>query len=93
MGYQITYDRGYVCKRKIRISTKRIKWYAVGAIFVILVLIFALPTGRLWLRDLLLPGIEAVTVAALEDLVHNIQQGTPISDAMTQFCQQIIYGS
>ena len=43
MGYQITYDRGYVCKRKIRISTKRIKWYAVGAIFVILVLIFKTP--------------------------------------------------
>lgn len=93
MGYQIKYDRGIIRKRAIGISKKSFKIYAICTIFVVLVLTIAFPDGRIWLRDLLLPGNEAVTVAALEDLVHNIRQGTPIADAMSGFCQQIIYGS
>lgn len=93
MGYQISYDSGIICKKTIYPRRFKGKRWIISALLVIFTLILLFPTGRIWVRDLILPGNEAVTASALEELVQDIRQGTPFSEAITCFCQQIIYGS
>lgn len=93
MGYQITYDRGTARKRRILLGKIMRKRLVMGAVLFIFALILALPAGRIWMRDLLLPGNEAVTAAALEGLVENLRQGQSFAEAASAFCHQVIYGS
>ena len=93
MGYQITYDRGVARKRKLLLHTVKQKRWLIGIFLLALAIIFALPAGRIWVRNLILPGNETVTVAALEGLAENLRQGQTFAEAVTAFCQQIIYGS
>jgi hypothetical protein len=51
-----------------------------------------LPRGRLWFRDLLLPGDEQVTSAALEGMVSDLRSGEPIGEAVETFCREILAG-
>ena len=50
------------------------------------------PQGRLWLRDLLLPGNEDVTAAALESMVTDLRDGEAIGQAVESFCKEILAG-
>ena len=93
MCYQITYDRGSVRRKKILLSRVKRKRLAIAAIILVIAVVLAVPSGRLWIRDLLLPGNEQITAAALEQLVQDIHQGRGFAEAITTFCQQIIYGS
>ena len=90
MGYRITYENGTIRKktvRKLRIHWKR--WSVVTA-GVALILAFVLPGGRLAIRDLLLPGDEAVTAAALEGMIEDIQDGDSVGEALETFCREIL---
>jgi hypothetical protein len=51
-----------------------------------------LPRGRWWFRDLLLPGDEQVTSAALEGMVSDLRSGEPIGEAVETFCREILAG-
>lgn len=90
MGYRITYENGTIRKKTVR--TWRIHWkrWSVAMASVALALMLILPGGRLAIRDLLLPGDEAVTAAALEGMIEDIQDGDSVGEALETFCREIL---
>lgn len=92
MGYQITYSDGSIQKKTTR--RRRIKWKPVllSVTAMVLTSVLAVPSGRMWVRDLLLPGDEEVTAAALHGLVEDLNAGEPLGDAVEAFCREIING-
>lgn len=92
MGYRITYENGVIRKRIVRI--RRFKWkpWSAGVIATVFVLMLMLPSGRLWIRNLLLPGDEEVTAAALESMVSNLRSGESVGETLEVFCKEIIAG-
>lgn len=92
MGYRITYDNGVAKKEVIR--AQRVNWkkwgvVAASAAFAVTLMV---PQGRLWLRDLILPGDEDVTAAALEGIVTDLRSGEPLGEAVDTFCKEILAG-
>lgn len=92
MGYQITYDRDVIKKKKMRVHKIKWKRVALSVTAAALVVTLALPAGRLWIRDLILPGDEDVTAAALEGLAEDLSAGEPVGEAVETFCREIIAG-
>lgn len=92
MKYRIEYDRGRAKKRLIRISKAK-KWSILSACAALIVFgVLLWPAGRIYLRDLLLPGDGAVTDHALQGLVADLRHGHSMSDAVEVFCKEIIDG-
>lgn len=73
---------------------RQIKWKKWGAAIaaVGLAVTLMVPRGRLWVRDLLLPGDEDITAAALEGMVSDLRSGEPLGDAVETFCKEILSG-
>lgn len=73
---------------------RQIKWKKWGAAFAAagLAVTLMVPRGRLWVRDLLLPGDEDITAAALEGIVSDLRAGEPLGEALETFCKEIIAG-
>ena len=92
MGYRITYENGHIHKKTIRSSQFRWKRWGAGAAVAALAVTLLIPRGRLWVRDLLLPGDEDVTAAALGSLVEDLSAGEPVGEAVQTFCREIIHG-
>ena len=92
MGYRITYENGVI--RKQTLKKRRIMWkrWSVGTVTAILAIALMVPQGRSWFRDLLLPGDEEVTAAALEGMVSDLRDGQSIGEALETFCKEIIAG-
>ena len=67
------------------------KWGVVAASAAFAVTLMV-PQGRLWLRDLILPGDEDVTAAALEGIVSDLRSGEPLGEAVDTFCKEILAG-
>ena len=89
MGYKILYEN----KEK-----KRHNYLRVQILISTFLLLFALcvrvswPAGRAFIQRLLVgeefsQGAEAVMV-----LLQNLEEGTSIQDAVTVFCQELLYG-
>lgn len=93
VGYRIEYDSTGAKMRRIGLSKEKRRVILIVGVLIITVLIMAFPAGRLWIRDLLLPGNEAVTAAALEDFAEDIRQGQSFGQAVEAFCREIIHGS
>lgn len=92
MNYRIEYDGGRGKKRAIR-NPKVKKWAILAVCAAIIVSgTIAWSKGRIFLRDLILPGDEAVTEHALQGLVDDLRDGHSMSDAMEVFCKEIIDG-
>ena len=92
MGYRIVYHGSEAKKtqaKRKRFCKKRI---AIGVIVVLLGAVIAIPKVRNGMRDLLLPGDEQITLAALEGMVADLKEGEPISEALETFCREIIQG-
>ena len=91
MAYRITYDQSNVRKKSVRFP--RIRWKRCAVLFsaAVLGLMVIIPAGRMWLRDLLLPGDEEVTAVALEGLAEDIESGVSVGEAVDAFCREIIY--
>lgn len=90
MGYRVEYEP----VKKVRGAEKRTSRVAALtavslALFGILVCSFW-DRGREVLQDLLLPGDGAVTAAAMEDLVRDLQTGLPLGEAVEGFCRTVI---
>ena len=92
LGYQITYENGTMRKQTLR--RRRIKWkrLGIGLSAAAMAVTMLVPQGRLWLRDLILPGDEEVTAAALEEMVSDLRDGQPIGEVVEAFCREIIAG-
>ena len=90
MGYRIEYGQSAV---KIPIIDKKKKRFPFLLIGVgVLLAAMLLPQTRVMLRDFLLPGDSAVTAAAMETFIDDLQAGQSIGEAVTVFCREIIAG-
>ena len=92
MGYRITYENGVIRKQMLRVRRLRWKRWGAGVAAAGLAVALMLPAGRLWIRDLLLPGDEEITAAALESMVSDLQAGEPMGEALETFCKEILAG-
>lgn len=94
MGYRIEYDMG-IGKFEVRENRKdKFPVLVAGAFVLFLLLTWSLwPEGAEVLRDILIPGDNAVTVQAMKDMSHNLKNGVALSDAVTAFCQDVIQGA
>lgn len=90
MGYRVEYE---TVRKVRRMEQKTARLPAmIGAalvLFLILVGIFW-PEGKETLRNFLIPGDPAVTVAALEELAEELETGAPLGEALDNFCRSIV---
>lgn len=90
MGYRIDYNGGTVVKKPIyapKVGKKKIVLLSAAVLTAAFLL---WPMGRRCVRDLLLPGDEDVTAAALSELVNDLSAGEPVGEAVEAFCRDII---
>lgn len=90
MGYRVEYET--VRKvRRMEQRTTRLPALTAAAFVLFLVLVGSFwPKGKEVLREILIPGDPAVTVAALEDLAEELKTGTELDDALENFCQTVV---
>lgn len=90
MGYRITYEP----VKKVRMCEKRHSSVAAltGAFFLVFLILVNLlwPAGAETLREVFLPGDEAVTAAALEKFAADLGAGEGFYDAAQTFCLTIL---
>lgn len=92
MGYRITYENDVIRKSVLRIPCLRWRRWGIGLGAAALAVSLLIPGGRLWLRDLLLPGDEEITASALESMIADLRSGEPVGEAVEAFCKEIISG-
>lgn len=90
MGYKIDYGTCGGAKLPLKKRRFRKKWAMIGIFAGLLALSMLHSKARLGIRDAVLPGDEAVTAAALQELVADLQAGEDFSGAVTAFCDYII---
>lgn len=89
MAYRIQY--GSVGPVKTAISRN---YFALTVVLFLLVCTVTVTAAHLmgaqWAKELLFPGDPEVTAGALEQFVARLQQGSPVMDAITFFCREVI---
>ena len=94
MAYKIIYD--YDAQKYEVCEKKHSHFYAycavVFAVFVMLTCLFW-PEGKRELQDLLIPGDNAVTMEALENMKDSLIDGVDLKTAVSGFCREIIHGA
>lgn len=93
MAYRIEYGAPFEGKQTIKSGWGRAAGMALVcfALFLLLTELFW-PEGRAALREALIPGDNAVTAGAFDELVRNVRAGEAFSDAAAEFCREILYG-
>lgn len=93
MGYRIEYP----CVKKVCHAEKRRsrRLAMTGILFVLFLGVTQAfwPEGWLYLQEALLPGDNAVTAAALENLSFELRSGADLQEALRQFCCSILQGA
>lgn len=94
MAYRIEYDS---LNRKYEISSPNRSHFPVllvGAVTAFFLLTASFwPEGWTTLRDILIPGDDAVTLQALESMSDNLRSGMELEEAITSFCREIMDGA
>lgn len=91
MGYRISYNPEL--KEKYPPVQKRgRKGWTVFFLAIMLVLLL-FQDVRLKVKEWLLPGDAAVTEAALTDMIQDVRSDTPLKEAFTVFCLEILEGA
>jgi hypothetical protein len=93
MGYRIEYDPGNG-KYEVK-SDKSVKILLILAGFAGMLLLihhFA-PESAGILRGMLIPGEDAVTVQAFENMTDDLRSGAALGEALEGFCRYVIHGS
>lgn len=83
MGYRIDYAP------KQSLGARTARWFLVFLLLVSLLW----PRGRNLLGQVLFPGDRAVTVAALEHMAGELEDGKPLKGALEDFCRSILEAS
>ena len=93
MSYSIHYDSDNPNFR----PQKKPVFGIIGAILVIMVCAaaigWAIPQQVMQFKEALLPWTRAEVKAAFSNLQDDLQQGQPLADAVTAFCQEMIHDS
>lgn len=87
MAYTIHYSpkdqKRYPAKKKDRRKTLKI-------LVILIIMLCTMLMGLRGIPDFMIPGDPAVTKAAVKTMIYEMECGTPISDAVTAFCKQIL---
>ena len=89
MGYCIEYNPESNKRFPIRNTNKK-AWPFVVVTCLLVIALLVYNVGQERIKTWLLPGDSQITEAALKNLVGELKDGEPISDAFTTFCQEII---
>jgi len=94
VGYRIEYDDPSG-KYEVR---KNPNWKLSGAVFwtvaaMVLGMMLFWPEGTETLRDLLIPGDNALTVQALREMTDILRGGGSLWDAVYAFCHCVLHGA
>ena len=91
MGYRIEYGQGIIKKRTVisHSAKKQIKKFVPILLSTVLIVTMLWGKGES-VRSFLIPGNDAVTVAALREMVCGLRNGESLTDAVTAFCREII---
>jgi hypothetical protein len=90
MSYRIEYDSN-VGKYEVRKFHPGRFPMIVGCVLAAVLVIY--PQSREAVRGLLIPGEDAVTVAAVEIMTNDLKSGAGLYDAVFDFCSMVIHGS
>lgn len=90
MGYVMKYHQ-HLCKQLIRTGKGKKKRCVMKWVCLLGVLLFGLSLRRnaFW-REFSIPGDSAVTVAAVETFVEELEAGVPLDAAFRSFCMEIV---
>lgn len=90
MGYRVDYQP----IKKLRGAEKRhmLRPALTGIFFLLFVIVLhtAWPRGEQALRELLLPGEAAQTVAAFNTFARDLKEGQTVHRALEDFCRSVI---
>ena len=91
MSYQIQYPVRNHFEEKYKFKDRKIPTFSVMAILCVILLIVSVHlVGFDALSEFIIPGNNAVTTSAFQQMQDNISSGVPIGDAITAFCTEII---
>ena len=90
MGYRIEYQPGMKPHRQKGYYPRRALLTVVFLSIFLITVAFAWPRGKDVLKGIVFSGDIAVTAAALEDMTSDLQAGMSFSDALEEFCIQVI---
>lgn len=94
MGYRIEYDIGtgsYEVRKSISGRLGLLTSICFG-LFLLLSSWFW-PEGIAFIRDLVIPGDDAVTIQAFQNLTQELGGGAGIREAVAAFCNEVIRGN
>ncbi len=87
MSYQIQYSPEFAKQYPSKPKQKRSPLPLVAISAALLLVYIAVKTN---IFSILLPGDEAVTVAAFSSLVESVESGIPVRSSLLEFCRKII---
>lgn len=87
MSYTIQYGPEFKKRYPTKREKKRSSTMIVVGIVLLMVAYIAVRTNII---NILIPGNEAVTAAALSGLVESVESGNSVKMAMLNFCREII---
>lgn len=92
MGYIIAYD-SMGGKYEVSVHNPwRFPVLCIAALCMFLFLTFHFwPEGSTLLRSVLIPGEDAVTVQAFQNMTQDLKAGASVPDAIEAFCKEVIH--
>lgn len=94
MGYRIEYDKGSKAYEVRKEHSLRFPVMVASCLVLFFLLTWVFwPEGVELLREMVIPGDNAVTTQAWDTMVDSLKSGASVSDAVTVFCREIIHGA
>jgi len=91
LSYQIQYPIKNHFEEKYHFKERKNPTFSIAAILcVILLIVSVYIVGIDTLLEYIIPGNDALTISAFQQMQDNISSGMPIGDAVTAFCTEII---
>lgn len=91
MAYNIQYSQQYQVKYPVKKKAYISHKFLLIMLLILCAgfLVYKLKKHGI-LGELLVPGDADITMAAVEKLLDNLKLGTPVSEALTAFCTEIL---
>lgn len=91
MGYRIEYD-GRAGKYEVYVERKLFPLLLLCVVGLLTVVLGVSPQWRDSLRSILIPGDDAVTLQAFQNMTNDLRSGATVGEAVDAFCRFVIHG-
>ncbi len=92
MGYQVRYPGSDPKTPRAYGRGKKLRTAVTGLLIASLFGSAMIPVTREMLIDCLVPGDTKITTAAVECFLRDVKQGEALDEAVTAFCEVVLYG-